>query len=183
MFENLNLLGILTLLSQILIILCLLLYLTSRFFTSSKKLADKIKLFSGKHALLLGFIVSLVATLGSLYYSEIMGYDPCKLCWFQRILMYPQVLLFGIALWKKDHTIYRYTLPLSLLGLLTAAYHYRLQITTKIAKTVAESCSLTGPSCSDIPFTFAFYITIPLMAFTAFLLITLLMYQLKKHHI
>src|SRR3990167_11056557 len=54
-----------------------------------------------KRAFILAFLVALIATLGSLTYSEILGYDPCKLCWIQRIFMYPQVLVLGLALWGK----------------------------------------------------------------------------------
>ena len=80
--------------------------------------------FIRKNYLVFGFIVSLVATLGSLYFSDILGYNPCKLCWYQRILMYPQVLFFGISLFRKDRSILNYVLPLSVLGFLIAGFHY-----------------------------------------------------------
>src|SRR3989344_8830466 len=68
----------------------------------------KIK-FIQENTLFFGLLISLTATLGSLFYSEIMHFNPCKLCWFQRIVMYPQVILFAIALWKKDKKIFNYT--------------------------------------------------------------------------
>jgi disulfide bond formation protein DsbB len=130
--------------------------------------------------LLLAFIVALTATLGSLFYSEIAGYEPCKLCWFQRILMYPQVILLGLALWKKDPGMAAYGLVLSVLGALIAGYHYLLQI----GAVSALPCSAVGYSaaCSQ-RFTMNFgYVTIPMMALTAFLMITMIMItrQIKK---
>jgi disulfide bond formation protein DsbB len=126
----------------------------------------------------MSFIVALTATLGSLYYSEIVGYEPCKLCWFQRILMYPQVVIFGMAIWKKDKHISSYALALSGIGALIAGYHYLLQ--RGIAP--ATSCSAVGASvdCSQT-FVMEFgYITIPVMAFTGFVLLVLLQYTLNK---
>jgi len=126
-----------------------------------------------KRAFILAFLVALVATLGSLTYSEILGYDPCKLCWLQRIFMYPQVILLGMALWKKDDKITDYSLVLSVIGGFIALYHYLLQL--GIAPAVP--CSAVGYSttCSK-QFVLEYgYITIPMMALSAFILITLLL--------
>lgn len=71
--------------------------------------------------------VSFIATLGSLYLSEIMKYEPCTLCWYQRILMYPLVLLLGTAIIRKDYRIGIYSLTLAIIGACIAAYHYSLQ--------------------------------------------------------
>jgi len=123
----------------------------------------------GKHAVLFSLIVASIATLGSLFYSEIAGYEPCKLCWFQRIMMYPQTLLLGAALLKRDKRTADYHIALSVIGALIAGYHYLLQI----GAAPAISCSAVGysVSCSET-FVMRFgYITNPMMAFTAFLLI------------
>ena len=128
--------------------------------------------FFGKHAIVLIFIVALVSTLGSLFYSEVAGYEPCKLCWLQRIFMYPQVFLLGIALWKKDKNIVDYSLVLSVIGALIAGYHYLLQL--GIAPELP--CSAVGYSvaCSKV-FVMNFgYITIPLMALTGVVMLILL---------
>ncbi|MEK7658799.1 MAG: disulfide oxidoreductase [Patescibacteria group bacterium] len=134
--------------------------------------------FFAKHALSFSLLVALIATLGSLFYSEIAGYDPCKLCWFQRILMYPQVILIGIAWLKKDYGIVLYSIVLSSLGALIAGYHYLLQI--GIASSIG--CSAVGYSINCAQrFVMQFgYITIPMMAFTAFLLIISFMVVFKK---
>lgn len=124
----------------------------------------------------LSFVLALTATLGSLFYSEIAGYEPCRLCWFQRILMYPQALLFGSALFWKARDIVKYVLPLGLVGAPLALYHYYIQAAQKLG-----SCgALDAVDCS-VRYTFAYgYITIPLMAFTAFTIILFLMLLKRK---
>lgn len=89
---------------------------------------DPIGSFAVKYALPLTFTVAFVATFGSLWYSDVLGYAPCKLCWLQRILMYPQAILLALAWWKKDATIGSYSLALSLPGIVLAGYHYYLQL-------------------------------------------------------
>lgn len=70
--------------------------------------------------LYLAWVVALVATLGSLYLSEVLGYRPCKLCWYQRIGMYPLALILGIAAFRDDLRVRMYAVPLALAGLVTA---------------------------------------------------------------
>lgn len=121
------------------------------------------------HALPGAFVVAMVATLGSLYYSEMAGFAVCKLCWFQRIAMYPQALILGIALAMKDRGVGKYTIGLSLAGIPVALFHYWIQMTDSSIL----PCSVEGltPSCSVRYFTEFGYITFPLMAATAFLMI------------
>lgn len=125
-----------------------------------------------KKALLLMFIVALIATCGSLIFSEIVGWIPCKLCWFQRIFMYPQVILLGVALWRKDRKIAPYILALCLAGMIFSIIHYSEQINAVLHPASAlAACDLTGVSCASTQINFAFgYITIPMMALTAFIL-------------
>ena len=61
--------------------------------------------FIEKHFLVLGFLISLFATLFSLVYSEVVHFVPCQLCWFQRIFLFPQVFIFGVALWNNFSSI------------------------------------------------------------------------------
>lgn len=138
----------------------------------SKNMRQKLMIFAGKKAILFSFIVALLATSGSLFYSEIAGFEPCKLCWFQRILMYPQVIIFGIALLRRRKSVSDYAITLSSIGLLISGYHYLLQR----GMVPAASCSAVGysVSCSKVFIMNFGYITIPMMAFTAFLLILLL---------
>lgn len=137
-------------------------------------------LFFKKHGLGLAFFIALASTLGSLFYSEIVGYEPCVLCWYQRIFMYPQVVLLGLAMFKKDLSIIKYSISLSVIGAILAGYHYLLQL--NIIKVLPCPAVGYSVSCSKL-FVMQFgYITIPLMSFTAFLMIIffLLSYKLKE---
>jgi disulfide bond formation protein DsbB len=162
-------LSVLTMLMHVFLIVGLI-YFLLRFFSKAKlSFFENILNLIRKKFLLFSFIVALTATLGSLFFSEIALYDPCRLCWFQRIFMYPLVILFGIALFKDDKKIIRYALPLSMIGICISAYHYTISTFSKVAS--SGVCSATGPSCLVDYFTEYGYVTIPLMAFTAFLLI------------
>ena len=167
----------LTLLSQIVLAIGLL------FFIFSPGARGALEQFLSRRALLIAFIVALAATLGSLFYSEIAHYEPCKLCWFQRIFLYPQVVLLGIALLKNDKGITPYAIMLSAIGGVIALYHYLLQ--RGIAPELPCSAVGLSASCSKV-FVMSFgYITIPMMALTAFLLIIILLslphIRLKKY--
>ena len=117
----------------------------------------------------LSFTIILFATILSLYYSEIAGYEPCRLCWFQRIFLYPQAFLFGTALLRKDKRVFTYTLPLTFLGLFIALYHTIIQFIPE-----ASTCPATGVSCTAPYFIQFGYITIPVMSLTAFVFLLLL---------
>lgn len=134
--------------------------------------------------LVLMLIVSMIATLGSLYFSEVSGWVPCKYCWIQRIFMYPQVILLAIALWKRDRTVARYILALCFIGVAYAAYHYYIQMYDIIASPTnpATPCDASGESCVKTPFTHFGYITIPMMALTAFVLNMIGSIQVLRKH-
>lgn len=165
-----ELIPILTILGQIITLILLLAIIFK---------TEKITKFFGNHALLFSFIISAMAVIGSLFYSEVLGYTPCTLCWYQRILIYPQALVFLFAMYRKDNSVFRHMLPLSVLGLIVSGYHYLLQ------RGLAPSldCDAVGYSvaCSkQFVLTYG-YMTIPLMAFTAFFLLILLHFVNKKY--
>ena len=112
--------------------------------------------------------VAWVATLGSLYFSEVMQLVPCKLCWYQRILMYPMALLIPIGLLRRDEHLPYYTLSLSALGILVSAYHYLLQKTSLF--TAGAVCG-SGVPCNFIDWEAFGFATIPFLALVGFLLI------------
>jgi hypothetical protein len=165
-----QILSILTIIAQVIIVLLVI------FLITKKQLFPQ---FLAKKGFVLAFIVSVIAILGSLTYSNIIGYEPCELCWFQRILMYPQVILLGMALIKKDYKIANYSIVLSIMGALIAAYNYLLQIGVAPATT----CSAVGysVSCSQQFILQYGYITIPMMALSAFLLIIFLLKAHKRN--
>ncbi len=169
-----NALGYLTVVAQGLIVVLLVLL----FLPKSKK--GKVNSFFDlvkRNSLILIFIISSIATLGSLFLSEVANFNPCKLCWWQRIFMYPVTLISLIALIKNDlMAVVRYILPLSLIGGAIAGYHYIMQLFPNVLE-----CSEEVAKCSTIQFAQFGYITIPLMALTAFVLIAVsCLYLLKK---
>lgn len=129
--------------------------------------------FFGRYSIWFALLIATIAMSGSLFYSEVAGYEPCKLCWFQRIFFYPQVILLAIAIWRKDKTIIDYSLVLSVIGGIIAAYHYLLQV----GVVTGTSCAVVGYSaaCSQRFVLQYGYITIPMMALTGFALVVLLM--------
>jgi disulfide bond formation protein DsbB len=120
--------------------------------------------------LYLAWLLAIVATLGSLYYSEVRMFVPCSLCWWQRILMYPLVLVLGVATFRQDATVWRYALPLSGLGLATSSYHYLIQ---KVPSLAAPAACAVGVPCTVQYVNYFGFITIPFMAGVAFLLVTI----------
>lgn len=133
--------------------------------------------FFRDYGIYIAWLVSLVATGGSLYLSEVLLYEPCKLCWFQRIFMYPQVILLGIAAYRNDRSIIRYVLPLSIVGGSISLYHYAEQKIPALANLLP--CKVGIPCNFDYINWFGF-ITIPFMALTAFILITLCLLAARK---
>ncbi len=126
--------------------------------------------WAGKHALVLGLLVAVIAVAGSLFYSNAVGFDPCYLCWWQRVAIYPLLLLFITAVVKKDRGVFTYVLPLTLLGLVFALYHAYVQW----GGSPLIPCDATA-SCAKL-YVYEFgYVTIPTMSLTiivAFLLLT-----------
>src|SRR3989344_1146691 len=131
-----------------------------------------------RHALRLSFAATLAAVLGSLYYSEVVGYEPCFLCWWQRVFMYPQVLIAGIALWMNDRRALRYLMGLSAVGAAIAGYHYLLEW----GLVPSGLCPTTGPNCAQ-RFVYEFgYITIPMMGLTVFVISFLVAFAGRERH-
>ncbi len=116
---------------------------------------------------MLVFVVSLGAALGSLFYSEVMAFEPCRLCWFQRIAMYPIAFLSGLALWRRDRGIMWYLRLQAIVGAAIGAYHYLVQT---LAISDGGSCSATAPCTLKYVDEFGF-VSIPFMAMSCFVLI------------
>ncbi|WP_144512081.1 disulfide oxidoreductase [Bacillus sp. FJAT-22090] len=127
--------------------------------------------------LFFAWIVSIIAMVGSLFFSEHMGFVPCTLCWYQRILMYPLVIFLGIAFYRNDRDIYKYILPISIFGLVMSSYHYALQ---KIPSMQEFSACTNGVPCSGQYINWFGFVTIPFLALIAFIFITIMMLLLWK---
>ncbi len=118
------------------------------------------------------WFVSLIATLGSLYFSEIRGFIPCDLCWFQRIFMYPLAFILGIATFQNDWKIARYVLPLSIIGGSISVMHYLEQ---KVPGFGGIRPCVSGVPCSAEYINWWGFKSIPFLALVAFLLISVAM--------
>jgi len=125
----------------------------------------------GSSALWLAASVAMIATAGSLYFSEVAGFIPCTLCWYQRIAMYPLALVLGIAAWRGEVGVRRYAAPLAGIGALISLYHIGVE---RLPGLPTGSCSLAVP-CNLIWVERLGFITIPVMALAGFLLIITLL--------
>jgi Disulfide bond formation protein DsbB len=117
-----------------------------------------------RSALPLAFAVALTATLGSLYFSEVANFPPCRLCWFQRIAMYPLSLLLGIALVRRDAGVRPYGIALALAGLPVSAWHVLVE---RFPSLESGSCDPTAP-CTVRWVDVWGFATLPLMALVGF---------------
>jgi len=129
-----------------------------------------IKSFLGRYVLGLSFVVVLVGFVGSLLYSEGLGYEPCVLCWIGRVFLYPQIIMIALAMYFKDLGVLKYLLGLSVIGGLIALY----QSLTLLGGPSFTACTSEGGSCAVIYVLEYGYITIPMMALTAFVLMIVL---------
>lgn len=129
----------------------------------------------------LAFLQAVVAMAGSLFFSEVWGLVPCVLCWYQRISMYPIVILSFVAMQRKDDKAYLYILPLSVIGVFISLYHNILYYAVNwgIRPDWSGPCQ-AGVSCTTAYFEWWGFITIPLMSLVAHLVITVLMLLLWK---
>ncbi len=112
------------------------------------------------------FLIAFAALAGSLIYSNIVGFPPCDLCWIQRIFMYPQVVIAGVSLWRKEKLAVYYALPLSILGGLVALFQ---SLTDWGIGGSLLPCTAEGGACSRVYVMEYGYVTIPVMALTTFI--------------
>ena len=124
-----------------------------------------------KHALLLAWLVALLGLIGRLYFSEIRHLPPCALCWWQRIAMYPLVIILGLLIWEPSKHFRKFVLPFSLVGLGIAVYQNLLYY--KIIPEAIAPCTV-GVSCTQKTIEWFGVITIPMLSAVGFLVITVL---------
>ena len=130
-----------------------------------------------ENSLLIIWVTSLVATLGSLYFSEVRGYIPCDLCWYQRILMYPIVIISTIAYIQKNAQIALTTAVFAIIGGSMSLYHYGIQKLSLLQES-APACGLV--SCTGSYINWLGFITIPFLALTAFIIIAATSFYMLK---
>jgi Disulfide bond formation protein DsbB len=126
--------------------------------------------------LALAWLVAATATAGSLYFSEVKDFPPCELCWYQRIFMYPLVLVLAVAAVHGERSVARYALPLVGVGAAISVYHYQLELFPE-----QESGFCTASVPCNVRWVWELgYVSIPLLALTAFLLIGALLLLARR---
>jgi disulfide bond formation protein DsbB len=122
-------------------------------------------------------IIATAALIGSLYFSEVLGYAPCTLCWYQRIALYPLVPLFAIGIQTRDKNVGLYAWPLVIFGLIVSVYQNLLYY--GIIQEVVRTCQV-GVSCSVEYLQLFGFMDIPLMALISLIGIALLLVVARK---
>ena len=133
--------------------------------------------FSAWNILFAAWLVSMIATLGSLFFSEVMMFPPCIMCWYQRICMYPLTIILLVALFPLDTKVLKFAQPFVAIGLFFAVYQNLLYY--KILPESVQPCS-QGVSCTSDYINWFGFITIQLLSLVAFIVIALLLYLFKK---
>jgi disulfide bond formation protein DsbB len=111
------------------------------------------------------WLIASASTLGALFFSEVMALPPCLLCWYQRIFMFPLVLLLPIGLFPFDAKVVRYGLALALAGALVALFH--LLLVAGVIPEPMRPCT-QGVPCSEVQIRWLGFVTLPLLSFVAF---------------
>ncbi len=119
------------------------------------------------------WLISAISTLGSLFFSEIMDLPPCVLCWYQRICMYPLVIILFIGFMTSDKKVLKYAAPLGLIGWIIAVYHNLLYY--HLIPKSASPC-VKGISCTTVQIEWLGFITIPFLSLVGFSLILILFF-------
>ncbi len=114
------------------------------------------------------WLVALVGSLAVLFIGEVMGQAPCVLCWFQRAFLFPLAIVLAVATFRSDYGVWRYALPLAVLGWLVAAYHMMLY--AGVLPASIEPCG-QGPSCTDAAMTILGGVPIPALSLAAFTIV------------
>ncbi len=132
--------------------------------------SKELNLLSPPPFLYVAWVLALIGTIGSLFFSEVMLYPPCVLCWYQRIALYPLVVIIGVGIAKRDRSVVKYALPICLIGLAIAFYHNLLYYGF-----IPESITpcTEGVPCNAKQIELFGFITIPLMALMGFVSIAI----------
>jgi disulfide bond formation protein DsbB len=132
----------------------------------------------GAHGMVLAFLLALAGVVGSLFYSEVAKFEPCVLCWWQRIFIYSNACILGLAIYRKDRAVLPYASLLVWIAGGVSLYHVLLPVLS----TVSVTCSVfSGVSCSETYFTAFGYITIPVIALTSSVVMGVLLYLAKNY--
>jgi disulfide bond formation protein DsbB len=135
-----------------------------------------------RHGIILAGILALGAMAGSLIYSDFFKLAPCFFCWWQRIFMYPQVIILGVSAWYRDAKIWLSGFILSAIGACFSIYHILLQ--SNVLNASSAPCAADAVSCARIDVLIFNWITIPIMCLTVFVgIMTLLWISHQKNKV
>lgn len=123
------------------------------------------------------WLIATTSTMGSVFFSYVMEFAPCVLCWYQRICLFPLVILLAVGLFSFDKSVVKYTLPLAIAGWLTAFYHTLLY--AGIIPESIQPCT-QGISCTEEYINLFGFITIPMLSLLSFSMIIALLIILKR---
>lgn len=146
----------------------------------SKKRILFIETFLQNNGMWIAALLALGAIVGSLIFSDVYGIPPCDLCWFQRILIYPQALIMGIASYRKDFKAWTYALWLSIVGILIGLYQSNEQLGVTNVVPKLDCVADASAACAQVHMLEFGYITFPLASSTLFLAIIILYFFRKK---
>ena len=161
-------LALLTIIGAVFVVL----FAISLVYLSCKKDIGKYARCLSDYIFPLGFFITFGGMFLTLFYEYALHYAPCDLCWYQRIFLYPQVVLFGYAWYKKDRAVLPYALVLSIFGLVIALYHHALQIGFDLMKPC--SSAPFAVDCAKPSFIEFGFVTFPFMAVVLFGFLSLL---------
>ncbi|MFZ4099156.1 MAG: disulfide bond formation protein B [Chlamydiia bacterium] len=122
-----------------------------------------------RFGLYFAWFLATIATIGSLFFSDVLYFEPCSLCWYQRICLFPLAIILGLAAYDKNHYVVRYVLPLPILGSLFALYQILQQ---RIPGFSPINLCGAGPHCDEDPLMLFGFLSIAMLAFAGFLAVT-----------
>jgi disulfide bond formation protein DsbB len=155
------------------------LWLAARFSRAAAAAQDRLITGLGSQSIWLAWLVVVASSAGSLYYSEVARFEPCSFCWYQRIALFPLLVILPVGALRRDRMVARYVLPLTIAGAVLALYNYLIQLFPGIE----VACS-TEVSCSVIDVEAFGWLTLPLMSLVAFAAVTTgVLYDRARHHL
>ena len=128
--------------------------------------------------LLAAWLLAAVSSLSAIYIGEILGQVPCFLCWFQRAFMFPLAVILAVACYYSDFKVWRYALPLAVIGSLFALAHSLLY--AGLIPQPIQPCTATGPSCSDEEMTIFGGLPLPFLSLGIFVAIIVLLLLIRR---
>jgi len=150
--------------------------LGARLLATRSAAAGAVTVVADDGGLWVAFLVAATSSAGSLYFSEVADYVPCRLCWFQRIAMYPLAVILLVAAIRRDRSVAWYVVPLAAVGAAVSTYHYLIEWRPSLE---GGACGV-GPSCTDIWFRELGFVTLAFMALCGFLAILALVVPLAR---